>query len=101
MRDRVDRAVLPDVHIVVNIAGIVPNDIGICVQFDQAVTVDPMLHAMKGDEQVPVGREMAVEKAHQIILDGSANVRRSGPNLAEGDSPVVYDFAAHIDEKSL
>ena len=80
---------LSHVNIVMGVAVVLPKNVGILVQFDQAVAADEVLATVKYREQIPVGIQVAAKEAHEGIIDPTPSLGRFGPDLAVGYRPAM------------
>src|SRR5262249_9375088 len=98
--DRVNRAVLGNVHIVMYLGIVFPKKARVLVQFGQAITLANVLGPLIGDQEVSVGIETAADKTHEGVVDVSVKVRRIWPDFAERCLPPVDFVSLHVDQKS-
>src|SRR5881227_2178786 len=101
MNQRVNRAVFIDVEIVMDTVLILPKELGVLIQLDEAITRRRVVLRLINGEQVAVRKQMAAKPVDLVVAERIPDVGRAGPGPAEGQFPLVDRVAAHIEQSGL
>ena len=77
---------------------ILPQELGVFVQFDQTITAGRIALRLINGEQVAVRKQMAAKPMNLFVAEGVLDVGRARPRLAERQFPLMDHLAAHVEE---